>query len=104
MAQVESDRRDPSGAGVQGFVRKQGACLIDVFAGQFEGVDDGPEDSGQVRMRSAKPGFGLGHKHILPQRDAGGVGTAPQAPNQPVLATKARWRKFCRPSSIVVTF
>jgi hypothetical protein len=50
---------------VQVRVGKRRAGGVDVLAGEFEGVDYGAEDGGEIGVGAAKPGFGWGHGDIV---------------------------------------
>ena len=48
VAQVKGDGGDVGGAGVEGGVGERGAGVVDVLAGELEGVDNGAEDGGEI--------------------------------------------------------
>ena len=65
VAEVKGEGCDLRGAGVERGAGERSAGGIDVLAGEIEGVDNGAEDSGEIGVGAAEPGFGLGHKDIV---------------------------------------
>lgn len=62
VAQVEGERGGVAGAGVEVGVGQGRAGGVHVLAREFERMDDGAEEGGQVGVGAAEPGFGLRHK------------------------------------------
>jgi hypothetical protein len=57
VTQMESDGGDAGGAGVAGRIGEGHAGCVDVVASQIERVDDGAENSREIGVRAAEPGF-----------------------------------------------
>jgi hypothetical protein len=48
VSEVKGDGGEVGGAGVEGGVGERGAGVVDVLAGELEGVDNGAEDGGEI--------------------------------------------------------
>lgn len=57
VAKMEGDGSEARGAGVEIIVVEGSAPGFDVLASEFERVDDGAEDRGEIGVGAAKPGF-----------------------------------------------
>ncbi len=60
MANVKGHGGEAVGLGVEVLLGETETPVVDIFGSEFDGVEDGEVDGGQIFPATAEPGFGVG--------------------------------------------
>lgn len=64
VADVKGERGQTVGQGVKVFLSKAEAPVVDIFGSEFESIEDGEVDGGEIFGAATEPGFDVRFSHI----------------------------------------